>query len=115
MINTFENDAAYISTGWLLQLIKRRGLEVQHILRITHKATGKVHHLVILQDKRYICDCCMGLNLGIPCRHYFTAWTSVQGLPFHIGLVRSRCVLAKSLTQLWFQLSIIKVVHRPFP
>ncbi|KAF9457959.1 hypothetical protein BDZ94DRAFT_1115273, partial [Collybia nuda] len=87
MINAFENDAAYISTVWLLQLIKWRGLEMQHILHITHKATGKVHHLVILQDKRYICDCCMGLNLGIPCRHYFTAWTSVQGLPFHIGLV----------------------------
>lgn len=90
MMSTFENDAAYISTRWLLQLVKGQGLEVRHILRIIHKATGKVHYLVLLQDKRYICDCCMGINLGIPCRHYFAAWTNVQNLPFHIGLVRPR-------------------------
>ena len=90
MMNNFENDDAYVSTRWLLQLITGRGLVIEHVLRIVHTATEKSHHIAILQDKRYICDCCMGLNLGLPCRHYFRAWTDVKGLPFHVGLIRPR-------------------------
>ncbi|KAJ6487318.1 hypothetical protein DFH09DRAFT_1291526 [Mycena vulgaris] len=30
------------------------------------------------------------LSMGIPCRHYFRAWIDVQGLPFHISLIRPR-------------------------
>lgn len=50
------------------------------------------HILAILPNDRYMCDCCMGINLGIPCRHFFQAWTTFVGLPFHIGLIRQRCV-----------------------
>ncbi|KAJ6597586.1 hypothetical protein DFH09DRAFT_1071585 [Mycena vulgaris] len=28
--------------------------------------------------------------MGIPCRHYFRPWINVQGLPFHISLIRPR-------------------------
>ena len=90
MMNGFLNGDAHISTVWLLQLCMERGLLVEHLFRIVHTATGKAHHLALLQDNRYICDCCMGLNLGIPCRHYFRAWMDVQGMPFHLGLIRPR-------------------------
>ncbi|KAF7344160.1 SF3b1 domain-containing protein [Mycena venus] len=44
----------------------------------------------ILSDGRYVCDCCMPSNLGIPCRHYFRIWVDVQNMPFHISLIRPR-------------------------
>lgn len=90
MLNSFENDNAYIGTKWFLCLITTRGLEVHHLLRIVHSSTGATHHLAILRDGRYICDCCMGLNLGLLCRHFFQAWTKIQGLQFHISFIRSR-------------------------
>lgn len=70
----------------------KRGLVVRHLLRIRHTSSGSIHYLAVLPDGRYICNCCMPLNLGIPCRHYFRAWIDVQGLPFHISLIRPRYV-----------------------
>ena len=90
MINNFANDNAQISTKWLLQLTDGHGLKVKHLLQVTHIGTGTSHHLTILKDGCYICDCCMGSNLGIPCRHYFQILTKVQGMKFNIGLVHAR-------------------------
>ncbi|KAK6977354.1 hypothetical protein R3P38DRAFT_2666811, partial [Favolaschia claudopus] len=90
MINTFNNDGAHISIKWLIQQVTQRGLDVRHLLRVRHAATGTVHYLVVLPDGRYICNCGMPSNLGIPCRHYFRIWLDVEGLPFHISLIRPR-------------------------
>ena len=90
MINSFANDNARISAKWLLRLIDGRGLKVKNLLQVTHLGTGASHHLAILKDGCYICDCCMGSNLGIPCRHYFQVLTKVQGMKFNVGLVRAR-------------------------
>ncbi|KAG2740233.1 hypothetical protein P692DRAFT_20753620, partial [Suillus brevipes Sb2] len=87
MMNNFKNDEAYISTKWLLRLINSRGLEIQHLLKIVNRGTKTTHFLAILQNDSYLCDCCMGMNLGIPCRHYFQALTRMPALSFHIGLV----------------------------
>ncbi|KAJ7898942.1 hypothetical protein B0H14DRAFT_2331956, partial [Mycena olivaceomarginata] len=92
MLNVFENDKAHISVKWLLQLVTKRGLWVRHLLVVRHTSTGASHYVVILSDGRYICDCCMPANLGIPCRHYFHLWVDVQNLPFHISLIRPRYV-----------------------
>lgn len=92
MTNTFENDKAHISTSWLLPLVTGRGLKVQHLLKIIHLGGGSVHYIALLSDHRYVCTCCMGLNLGVPCRHYFQALTTVKSLRFHIGLLRARYV-----------------------
>ena len=91
MINNFANNNAWISKKWLLWLIDGRGLKVKHLLQVNHLGTGTSHHLAMLKDGCYICDCCMGLNLGIPCHHYFQILTKVQGMKFHVGLVRTRC------------------------
>lgn len=90
MISDFKNDAAHVSAQWLLESICERGLNVKHILRIAHLGAKSWHILAVLDDGRCICDCCMGVNLGIPCRHFFQAWTSFKGLPFHIGNIRAR-------------------------
>ncbi|KAG2017269.1 hypothetical protein CC2G_015301 [Coprinopsis cinerea AmutBmut pab1-1] len=90
MINSFENDEAYVSMRWILRLLHRRQLHPSHILKVSHMATRSYHYLAILPDNRYMCDCCMGVNLGVPCRHYLKAWTVVHGLGFHMGLVRAR-------------------------
>ncbi|KAJ7652321.1 hypothetical protein B0H17DRAFT_1163664 [Mycena rosella] len=90
MLNTYENDNAYIGTGWLLRLVNDKGLVLKHLLKITHIRSGATHIIAIFEDGRYICDCCMGLNLGIVCCHYFLAWMKMVRLPFHISLIRAR-------------------------
>ena len=90
MINNFANDSARISVKWLLRLINGRGLKVKHLLEVMHMGTGTSHHLAILGDECYVCYCCMGSNLGVPCRHYFQVLMKVQGMKFNIGLVRTR-------------------------
>lgn len=93
MFNAFNNDNAHIGTKWMLRMVTSRGLQIKHLLRIVHKATKVFHYMAILSDGRHICDCCMSLNLGIPCRHYFQAWTAVKGLPFHLAFIRPRSVV----------------------
>lgn len=111
MTNTFENDKAHISTAWLLRLVTGRGLKVQHVLKVIHLGGTSVHYIALLSDHRYVCTCCMGLNLGIPCRHYFQVLTTVKSLRFHIGLLRARYVphmyhinsTLNSLQTRWYQ------------
>ncbi|KAJ7128294.1 hypothetical protein C8R46DRAFT_1015544, partial [Mycena filopes] len=90
MLNIFDNDKAHVSVQWLIALITKRGLAVRHLLRVKHESTGVVHYIAVLSDGRYVCDCCMPSNLGIPCRHFFRIWVDVQNLPFHISLIRPR-------------------------
>ncbi|KAJ6555693.1 hypothetical protein DFH09DRAFT_861686, partial [Mycena vulgaris] len=87
LINNFDDDKAYVSLQWLVEQVTRRGLVIRHLLRIWHTSMGSVHYLAILPDGRCIGNCCMPLNLGIPCRHYFHPWINVQGFPFHISLI----------------------------
>ncbi|KAJ7615824.1 hypothetical protein FB45DRAFT_757565 [Roridomyces roridus] len=90
MINAFEDDRVYISTKWFMDLIQQRGLRVKHLIRVIHRTTSTAHYVVLLSDGRYLCDCCMGTNLGLTCRHFFTLWIAIQDLPFHLSLIRAR-------------------------
>ncbi|KAJ7915255.1 hypothetical protein B0H13DRAFT_1610702, partial [Mycena leptocephala] len=71
--NDFENDRAYIGTRFLLRLVREQGLVPTHVLKIVHAQSGATHIIVLLPDGRYMCDCCMGTNLGVVCRHYLVA------------------------------------------
>ncbi|KAJ6452557.1 hypothetical protein C8R47DRAFT_998081, partial [Mycena vitilis] len=88
--NDFSNDSAYIATRFLLRLIREQGVVPTHLLKIVHRETGATHIIALLPDGRYVCDCCMGSNVGVVCRHWFVAWVKVPGLPFHISLIRRR-------------------------
>lgn len=91
MINQFNNDNAYISTTWLLRLIRGRGLRVEHLLKITHQGTEAFHMLAILRGGQgYVCDCCMGMNAGLPCQHYFCALSDMTSMKFSIAFIRPR-------------------------
>lgn len=57
------------------------------------------HYLVLLRDRTYICDCCMGLNLGVSCRHYFQVLLKMPSLRFHIGLIRPRWYQNRNLSK----------------
>ncbi|KAF9486725.1 hypothetical protein BDN71DRAFT_906285 [Pleurotus eryngii] len=89
-MNMFQNDNAYISTQFLLRLITGHGYSVKHLFRVQRIATHATHILAVLADGRYVCDCCMGMNLGVPCRHFWCAMTHVQSLGFHVGVIRRR-------------------------
>ncbi|RDX41108.1 hypothetical protein OH76DRAFT_1324153, partial [Lentinus brumalis] len=88
--NNFDNDSAYVSTAWLIWLIRNRNMSVQHLLKVTHGSTGAVHYIAVIDAYQHVCDCCMGLSLGIPCRHFFQALSASRGksLLFHMGLIR---------------------------
>ena len=76
MVNRFENDISYIGTAWLWL-----GCSVWHKVRVSksnitahYPSRTQDHHiLAILPDNQYVCDCCMGMNISIPCHHYFQA------------------------------------------
>lgn len=89
MINDFQNDNVYISTKWLMRLVNDSGLVVEQLLCISHMSDGQPHYLTLVGNRHYICNCCMGVNLGIQCQHYFQALTSVSSLLFNIALIRS--------------------------
>ncbi|KAJ7704101.1 hypothetical protein B0H17DRAFT_921587, partial [Mycena rosella] len=91
--NDFANDRAYIGTRFLLSLVREQGLVPSHLIKITHTETGASHIVALLPDGRYLCDCCMGINLGVVCRHFFIAWVKIPELPFHISLIRARCIV----------------------
>ena len=112
MVNTFENDRARIMILWLLKLLNNRGLTVNHLLEVEHIGTKVSHVVAVLADGRYACDCAMGINLGIPCRHFFHVWTSFKGLKFYISLVQARYFIFSCLLSHPFQLNniMIKVV-----
>ncbi|KAF8578117.1 hypothetical protein K439DRAFT_1362967 [Ramaria rubella] len=90
MWNHFSNDHSLISNAFLLRLITGQGLKVHRLLRIIHLGTGTRHTLTLLESGRYVCDCCMGSNLGIPCRHFYCALLNMKELVFHIALIRHR-------------------------
>ncbi|PPR08003.1 hypothetical protein CVT24_003754 [Panaeolus cyanescens] len=90
MINTFTNEDAYIGAQYLLRMTSGRGNRVQNVLRIVHQGSNKAHILLILDNSSYICDCSMGISLGLPCRHYFQALSHLSNFRFHLGVIRAR-------------------------
>lgn len=93
MINEHKNDGEYIALPWLLHHVSERRLDVRFIVRVTLRGTTAQHIVLILNHDRYICDCCMGINLGLPCRHYFATLGVMVGMQFHLGIIRTRYAL----------------------
>ncbi len=80
----------YLSLSYLMKELSIRRLTITHIFKILHLGTGAVHHVLVLADMRYVCDCGMSMNVGIPCHHYFRVLQTVRELPFHVGLIRAQ-------------------------
>lgn len=96
IINPYLSDNTYIATPWLIHLILACRLKIRHIIKVTFSSNQAAtqHIVVILDHDRYLCDCCMGVNLGIPCRHYFAVLRAMGGvnMTFSLSLIRRRYV-----------------------
>jgi hypothetical protein len=84
-MNNFKNDNSHISTVFLLRLIRGRALTIKHLIEVTHIGTNALHIVALLPDDSYVCDCCMGMNLGLPCRHYLLNMKT-DGVPARTGI-----------------------------
>ncbi|KLO10301.1 hypothetical protein SCHPADRAFT_803931, partial [Schizopora paradoxa] len=84
------DDHPYLGLPYLMTEVGIRNLTITHVLIIRHLGSGARHYILILADGRFVCDCGMVMNLGVPCRHFFRAFQSIRDLMFHIGLVRAR-------------------------
>lgn len=91
-LNDFSNDTFSISAQYLVSLIQGRGLQIKQYFKVSHYDSGVVHYVVVLAGGQYVCDCMMGINLGIPCRHFFAVLYMGTGISFHIGLFNPRQV-----------------------
>lgn len=99
MISTFTNDNAYIATQWLLRQVLQRGHTVETLIKVIRRMEGTetVHVLALLRGGSYVCDCMMGTNKGIPCRHYFAVLQRSSNVSFSLSLVGKRCVVHATL------------------
>ncbi|KAH6874625.1 hypothetical protein BKA70DRAFT_1480019 [Coprinopsis sp. MPI-PUGE-AT-0042] len=92
MFNNFSNDCAYISTKWLLRQTLERGNIVEQLYNVK-RGVGEatVEHVVAaLRGGSYVCDCMMGVNLGIPCRHFYAILRRNQNMALSLGHFRRR-------------------------
>ena len=98
LLNGFSKDAVHISAQYLLDLIAGREWECIALCQIWHYATQASHHIAILQTGHFICDCMMGTNLGIPCRHFYAVLLMPSSpVQFHLGLFNQRFVIVTTL------------------
>ncbi|KAF8319136.1 hypothetical protein DL93DRAFT_2054055 [Clavulina sp. PMI_390] len=98
-----DHDILRISTAHLIQLTTDFVGPVQSLYRITLAAANvtSVHFIALVDSGRFVCDCLMKENVGIPCRHYFLLLRKRQGeVVFHLGMYNSRCVPAIQLLML---------------
>jgi hypothetical protein len=92
LLNNFSEDSIHISARYLLELTTARGWTCEAIFQIKHYAGQSVHYLAVLgHDWHSFCDCMMGVNLGIPCRHFYAVLRCMRPfVRFHLGLFNSR-------------------------
>src|ERR1700730_13759145 len=102
LLDDFSEDQIHISAEHLLQLIAARGLSVSALFQIQHYASQSTHYLALVsaddssesgQVNHPVCDCMMGVNLGIPCRHYYAVLRCRSSVQFHLGLFNQRLVV----------------------
>ncbi len=84
MLNGFNDNLPYISLPYLMLELSLHDLTITHVLRVTHLGTGAVHHVVVLADMCYMCNCAMSMNMGIPCSQYFCNNNDSRGPEFPI-------------------------------
>jgi hypothetical protein len=91
LLDTFTDDTVHLSAQYLLQLVTGSGRECAALFVVKHYATRATHYLAILDTGHPMCDCMMGVNLGIPCRHFYTVLRLSQSpTQFHLGLINQR-------------------------
>jgi hypothetical protein len=75
---------------YLLDLLHQRNWVVQKLYKASKYSNPDVHHYVFILASGYpVCDCMMGINLGIPCRHVYAVIYQTDTM-FHISILNPR-------------------------
>ncbi|KAJ3508004.1 hypothetical protein NMY22_g16753 [Coprinellus aureogranulatus] len=92
VFNNFTNDSAYLATPWLLRLITAQSHVVEQLVKVIRDSQGsRVFHVVaLLTNGGYVCDCAMGLSMGIPCRHFFAVLKKSANLKLRLDIIAKR-------------------------
>jgi hypothetical protein len=90
LLNSFCEDMVHISVRHLLQVVAKQGWSCMSVFHVTQYATNVSHYIAILDTGHPICDCMMGTNLGLPCRHFYSVLRASDSICFHLGLVNRR-------------------------
>ena len=91
LLNSFSEDTIHISVHHLLQVVAKRGWACAAVFHVTQYATDVSHYVAVLDTGHPICDCMMGTNLGLPCRHFYSVLRSTTtAVTFHLGLFNRR-------------------------
>ncbi|KIO25450.1 hypothetical protein M407DRAFT_75730, partial [Tulasnella calospora MUT 4182] len=98
LYGTQASDAAYVGSAWLMNKLCRLERAVKHVVKVGYRGTNtsSEHLLILLYHDRYLCDCCIGTNLGIPCSHFWATLQHGRGLnlAFNLGLIHPRYTLS---------------------
>ena len=89
MLNTFSDDNVIVSVKYLLELIHERKWSVHSLCKVSRYNSTAHHYVTVLESGHMICDCMMGTNLGIPCRHIFALFVMTDAT-FHISMYNRR-------------------------
>jgi hypothetical protein len=91
LLNSFSEDTIHVSVRHLLQVVAKHGWSCATVFHVMHYATNVSHYVAILDTGHPICDCMMGTNLGLPCRHFYSVLrASSATVQFHLGLFNRR-------------------------
>ncbi len=98
LLNMFKDDDIKLSTKYLLHLIATCRWLCSGLFKIAYYTSESIHFIAVLDTEHTSYDCMMGINLGIPCHHYYallcySQLTREQGssaVVFHLGLFNQR-------------------------
>lgn len=63
-------------------------------IKLAMATVSAVHIIAVVDSGRVLCDCLMAINLGIPCKHFFTLLRRSNGkVVFHLALYNRRYAL----------------------
>lgn len=75
--------------NYLLELVQERKWTLRRLYKVSQYGSAVRHYVSMLESGHFVCDCMMGTNLGIPCRHIFTILVMTQAT-FHISMYNRR-------------------------
>ena len=91
-LSPFSNDTLNISIKYLVELIQERGWVIDQLYKVTRYDSDTTHYVAVLASGHTVCDCMMGINLGIPCRHFYAVSYTTNAVMFHLSMVNKRFV-----------------------
>lgn len=75
--------------AYIIHQVLDHRLDVRFIVQVTLPGTLAQHIVLVLDHDRHLCDCCMAINLGLPCQHYFATLSVMVGMHFYLSTIHT--------------------------